>query len=217
MPRRTLAVGTMALLLTGATAGSRDLVVADFATHGLTAWESRSFAGDTHYELVEAEGETVLRASSQGTASGLFRIIDVDLTQTPILRWRWKVESALDGNDERSRRGDDYAARIYVVRRRGFLFSETQAISYVWASGTPQGAVWPNVYTANVRMVAVRSGNRDRGRWRNEQRNVREDFARIFGVDVDTVHTVAIMTDTDNTGQTATAWYGDIRFTASEF
>lgn len=191
-----------------------DVVVGDFAHDGLAGWEPVRFEGETHYRLVEAQGVTALHAESRGSASGLIRKIKVDLTQTPVLRWRWRVANTLRNNAEHEKDGDDYPARIYVIFKSGFLSLGTRSLNYVWSSHQETGATWPNAYTDANQMVAIRSGNDLQETWVREHRNVREDIRRVFGRDATTVHAVAIMTDTDNTGQSAAAWYADIRFTA---
>ncbi len=191
-----------------------DILVGDFTRDGLSGWEPIRFKGETQYRLVDERGIIALHAQSQGTASGLVRKITVDLTQTPVLRWRWRVANTLQNNNERNKPGDDYPARIYVILKSGFLSLKTQSLNYVWSSHQPNGTTWPNAYTDNNQMVALRSANEPKGVWLSEHRNVREDFKRLFGWDVTKVHAVAVMTDTDNTGQSATAWYADIRFTA---
>lgn len=114
----------------------------------------------------------------------------------------------LHGVSERDKAGDDYAARIYVVAKGGLAFWKTRALSYVWASREPEGSMWANAFTANAQMIAVRSGSAELGELILEKRNVREDWMRAFGEDIDTIDAVAIMTDTDNSGQRARAWYG---------
>jgi hypothetical protein len=198
----------------GANPAAPTIVVANFSEADLGGWDVQRFEGETKYELVGADGHTVLRAVSRGSASGLVRRIDVDLSATPILRWRWKIDNTLRGNDERSKSGDDYPARVYVIRRQGLQFWKTEAINYVWSSTSPEGATWSNAYTKNSQMVAVKSGDRYRGLWQEERRDVGRDFAALFGETVSSIQAVAIMTDTDDTGQAAKAWYGDIWFSA---
>ena len=120
----------------------------------------------------------------------------------------------LEGVDERGKAGDDYPARVYVVVSGGVAFWKTRSLVYVWSSGQPVGATWNNAYTSNARVMALRSGMRDAGRWVNEKRDIRADFKQLFGEEIDAIDAVALMTDTDNSGQSATAWYGDIVFTA---
>ena len=151
-------------------------------------------------------------ADSNAAASGLVREISIDLSKTPILNWIWKVDSVLAGADERARAGDDYPARVYVVFSGGVMFWRTRAINYVWSNKQPVGSNWPNAFTGNARMVAVESGNSRARQWVSERRDVRADYRHLFGEEPGRVDAVAIMTDTDNTGATATAWYGDIWF-----
>ena len=112
--------------------------------------------------------------------------------------------------DERVKAGDDFTARVYVVAPGRGWFGQPLAICYVWAGKAPVGADWPNPFTSNVRMVAVESGPAHAGQWRSYRRNVREDFRRLFGREVDRLEGVAVMTDADNSRQRARAWYGDI-------
>ncbi|MFO7592455.1 MAG: DUF3047 domain-containing protein [Pseudomonadota bacterium] len=185
-----------------------------FSSGDLSDWQEKSFEGMTDYRLVNKDNRTVLRARSEGAASGRFKEVKIDLDKTPVLHWSWRVDNLLEGVDERSKAGDDYPARVYVVFSGGLFFWRTRAINYVWSSNQPEGAVWPNAFTANARMLAVQSGPERLGRWVSEQRNVAEDYRRLFGEEPGNVDAVAIMTDTDNSGQSATAWYGDIRFSA---
>lgn len=188
--------------------------VARFSAGDLAGWQTKSFAGETRYALVEDQGLRVLRADSDGAASGLYREIAIDLKQTPVLNWSWKVDAVLAGNDERTRAGDDYPVRIYVVFSGGLRFWRTRAINYVWSGHQQIGSEWPNAFTGNARMVAVESGEGKAGGWVMYSRNVREDYRRLFRSEPGKIDAVAIMTDTDNTGQSATAWYGDIWFSA---
>ncbi len=188
--------------------------VARFSRGELGGWQSRIFVGETHYVLVEDLGRRVLRADSAGSASGLYREIAVDLAASPILNWSWKVDRVLSGNDERTRQGDDYPARVYVVFSGGLMFWRARAVNYVWSGREPVDAAWPNAFTGNARMVAVESGDARVGQWVAERRDVRADYRRLFGEEPGRVVAVAIMTDTDNSGSAATAWYGDIWFSA---
>lgn len=173
---------------------------------GHPGWKEKRFVGSTVYTPLPEE--KLLLAESEGAASGLFFEQAVDLRATPWLNWSWKVENVLHGVSERDKAGDDYAARIYVVAKGGLAFWKTRALSYVWASREPEGSMWANAFTANAQMIAVRSGSAELGELIQEKRNVREDWMRAFGEDIDTIDAVAIMTDTDNSGQRARAWYG---------
>jgi hypothetical protein len=173
---------------------------------GHPGWKEKEFAGRTVYTPLPEE--KLLLAESDGAASGLFFEQAVDLRATPWLNWSWKVENVLEGVNEREKAGDDYAARIYVVAKGGLAFWKTRALSYVWASQEPEGSMWANAFTSNAHMIAVRSGSDKLGELIQEKRNVREDWMRAFGEDIEKIDAVAIMTDTDNSGQRARAWYG---------
>lgn len=173
------------------------------------------FSGKTSYVLRSADDRLLaLHADSQGTASGLYFQTRVDLRKTPYLNWSWKVENLLAGHDERSKSGDDYPARIYVVFSDGLFFWRTLAINYVWSSNQPIGSQWPNAFTANAQMIAVHAGKDDLGRWVSEKRNVLVDYHHLFSGEPGIVDAVALMTDTDNTHLSAQAWYGDIWFSS---
>ena len=93
------------------------------------------------------------------------------------------------------------------------MFWRTRAINYVWSNNQPVGSSWPNAFTSRAHMIAIASGAERVGQWVSERRDVRADYRRAFGEEPGPVDAVAIMTDTDNTGRTITAWYGDIWFT----
>lgn len=204
----------IALLLGGfSLIAAADMAIGRFSAGDLSAWKSKSFKGETRYRLVEQDGRRVLQADSNGAASGLYREISVDLAKTPCLNWSWRVANVLNGVDERAKTGDDYPARVYVIVSGGVAFWRTRSLVYVWSSNQPVGAVWDNAFAgSNVRTLALRSGPATG--WFNEKRDVRADFKRLFGDDIERIDAVALMTDTDNSGQAATAWYGDIFFSA---
>ncbi len=207
---RRLAAGLLLPLLAPFGVGAESVAVLRDGDIG--AWEEKVFSGETRYERVSIDGRIVLRATSRGTASGLFRKQRIDLEKTPVLQWTWRVEGTLGDIDERTREGDDYSARVYVIRSDPVFFWRTRAINYVWASTRAEGESWPNAYTDGARHIAVRTGDEHAGRWLDERRDVRADFRTLFGEDVRYVDAVAIMSDTDNTGAAAVAYYGDITF-----
>ena len=190
------------------------VVVGDFSHGELDDWSNKVFDGVTRYTLVTDNARQVLKAESRNAASGLFKRIRIDLTKTPYLHWSWKVPGTLGNIDEHTKAGDDYPARVYVIFSGGALFWRTRAINYVWSSDQPRGSTWQNAFTGNARMIAVRSGNGETGRWVHERRDVRGDYRRLFGSDVRYADSVAIMTDTDNTHKSAVAFYGDIYFSS---
>ena len=181
-----------------------------FSSSGLSGWSEKSFQGTTEYRIVEEGGEKVLYAKSENSASGLVFETSFDPQQFPILSWRWKVSDTISKGDSRSKAGDDYAARVYVVFPHWF-FPKTKTLNYIWANQLPKNSSQLSVYTSNAMMIAVESGSAKAGEWVTVQRNLLDDYRKAFGEEPAKVGAIAIMTDTDNTGETAEAWYGDIK------
>ena len=188
-------------------------------------------APDTRYTLVRNGNTVVLKAEAERSMSGLVHRLRVDVSRQPLLRWRWKIEAPVDNADMTTRAADDYAARIYVLfdypaerlplgTRAKLRIAEamygqkipTAALNYVWDNRQPAGTIRPNAYTDRARMVVVQTGAARAGQWQTETRDVAADFRAAFGEEPPDVVAVAIATDTDNTGGTALAWYGDIEF-----
>ncbi len=190
-------------------------MVGSFSTGSLTDWKTKEFKGRSQYQITQIDGINALKADSNATASGLFFEQRIDLKKTPYLNWRWRIENRLGSIDEQSKLGDDFAARVYVVVSGGLIFWNTKAINYVWASTSPKDKVWPNPFAGDhAMMVAVRSSADKTGTWATEKRNIRADYKQLTGEDIAYIDAVAIMTDTDNAEGKATAYYGDIYFTA---
>ena len=180
-------------------AEGKTLLIDDFENGLLPVWQEKVFKDRTAYKVVHDATGNVLQAQSHGAASALILEKKIDLQEFPVLSWRWKVANVLPKGDARSKAGDDYAARVYVIFPHWF-FPKTRTINYIWANKLPQGSTLPNSFTANAMMVAVESGEEHVGEWILESRNVREDYRKIFGEDPPLAGAIAIMTDTDNTG-----------------
>jgi hypothetical protein len=211
-PLTLLVVITCTLLVTITVAANENRIPGEFSEGNIAGWEEKSFEGNSQYSLVKTNIGQVLRASTDGNASGLFKEVSVDLIKTPWINWSWKIENTFSDNNERSKEGDDYAARVYIVVSGGAFFWNTKALNYVWASHEPKNSSWPNAYTGNAKMFAVRSGDIELGQWLKEKRNAREDFKKLFGEDITKIDVIAVMVDGDNTGQSATSYFGDIYF-----
>jgi hypothetical protein len=209
---KILSLGIISLMAATSATAADKIMIGDFSNGNLQEWRSESFVGKTRYTIASQNDKKVLRAVSSNAASGLVRKIDIDLNKTPYLHWDWKVENTLNNTRERFKDGDDYPARVYVIISGGIFFWNTRAANYVWSSHQSAGSTWPNAYTGNAKMLAVESGDTNIGQWIHESRNVKQDLREMFDEDIDEINAVAIMTDTDNTGQTATAFYGDIYF-----
>ena len=172
-------------------------------------WKPKTFVGQTHYSPEKKGRQNWIRATSTAAASGLFYKIDYAPKDRPILKWSWKIDHILKKGDARTKEGDDYPARIYVVFP-SFFFWKTKALNYIWANRLPKGEALPNSHTGNAIMIAVESGTQKTGQWLNEERNIYQDYKLYFGEEPPNVGAIAIMTDTDNTGETASACYGPI-------
>lgn len=134
------------------------LTVGDFSARSLDGWESESFAGETDYRFVWIDDRTALRAQCDGSASGLVFEDEIDLNETPILHWSWRVDGVYPGIIETTKAGDDYPARIYVIHDGGLLKWRSRAVNYVWSNSQPVGDTWPNAFVGQAMMVAVQSG-----------------------------------------------------------
>lgn len=181
----------------------------------LEQWKPKSFKDVTRYTMVNIDGRDAIKAFSNHAASGLVRKIKIDLNKTPYLHWHWRVDNVLRKTDETTRQGDDYPARVYVIVSGGLFFWQTRALNYVWSSNQTVNSSWPNAYTENAIMLAVRSGKAQTGQWLHEIRNVREDLPLYLQKSATHIDAVAIMTDTDNSAQSVTAYYGEIYFSNS--
>ncbi len=191
---------------------NRDVYVGHFGSGQLDGWEPKEFHGNTQYRIVVMGGRKVLEGDSKGTASGLIKQIEVDLQRFPYLHWSWMATRLLENNDERSKQGDDFPVRIFVLISGSVLFGDPLALNYVWSRNQRVGSSWPNPFVANATMLAVESGGEKLNRWVSYKRNIREDLKRFLGADAETTLAVALMVDTDNTGQNALSYFGDIYF-----
>lgn len=197
------------LVLTTVPAAAAEIAVSRFATEGLKGWESKSFKGTTDYLLVQEDGRTVLKAHAQNAASGLTKHITFNPVSYRYIKWHWKIANTIANGNERTKKGDDYAARVYVIFP-GRFFWQMKALNYIWANKLPKGEFVPNAFTSNAMLLAVESGPSKAGQWVTEERDILADYRRVFGEEPPDAGGIAIMTDTDNTGSDATAWYGDI-------
>lgn len=195
-------------------------------------WEPLTFdkiKNHTDYRLVDDSGITVVQAKSDASASGLIRKMRIDPRKYPVIEWRWKATNVYEKGDVTRKSGDDYPARIYIAfeydpKNVGFLertkfkaikmlygeYPPIGAITYIWASHAPKGTMAPNAYTDRVKMIVTESGGKNANSWVSESRNIFKDFKTAFGQDPPMINGIAIMTDSDNTGEAAQTYYGDI-------
>ena len=196
-------------------------------------WQPLEFKGirrHTEYSLVRDSDTWVVRAVSDASASGLIYPMEVDLHQYPVLRWRWKVQNVLEKGDLTRRSGDDYAARIYVAfaydprtmnfverlmhRVARFRYGDIpgRTLNYIWANREPRNKIHanPSPFSDFSRLLVCRSAADGLATWFVEERNLYEDYKLAFGSEPPLLVGIGIMTDSDNTGESAVAYYGDI-------
>jgi hypothetical protein len=184
----------------------------------------------THYKLVKENNRTVLHAHSNGASSGLMQHVSIDPAGQSWLTWQWRIGNLIESADNYERHAEDSPARIIL----GFdgdkdsmpfadqiLFETAKVIAghdfpyatlmYVWENKAPVGTVIASTRTSRVKMIVAASGAEGVGQWRDFTRNIAEDFEMAFGEKPGRLVGVGIMTDTDNTGETVDAWYGDLR------
>ena len=184
----------------------------------------------TSYEVMKDGGVTIVKAVSEASASGLIKAVVIDPKEFPIVRWRWKIDNVLQHSDVALKEGDDFPARLYITfqydpdkvsfgkklkfKAGQVLFGDIPiaALNYIWETKTPVGTIVENAYTDFAKMVIVESGTQKVGMWIDEERNIYEDYKQAFREEPPMINGVAIMSDTDNTKEQATAYYGDIVF-----
>ena len=198
---------------------------------GVAGWEPLRLgdAPASTYALVRDGNAVVVRGQANRSASGLVRRIRVDLAEHSVLSWRWKVAGVIPNGNVARKDGDDYPARLYVtfdypvsrlsfgdrIKYRalqvlGYRNIPTRALNYIWANRPDETRIVRNPFTNWVQMVPVESGPAGVGRWHTERRDVAADYRAAFHEEPPAITGIAIMTDADNTGGQATAFYGDI-------
>lgn len=194
------------------------LLLGDFPPGWRQAWRERVF-GDRRntFELAVEGHELVLQVTSERAAAGMWRPLTLDPARVATVSWRWKVAAPIpDNSRERSRAGDDYAARLFVTFEGEPFSRRSRALCYVWAATEAAGSVFRSPYARNVAMVVLQRGGRQAGRWVREERNVVADYWAAFGEAPSRVTGVALMVDTDDTQSRAVAWFDGISLVLTE-
>ena len=185
----------------------------------------------TQYRLVESGGQTVLMANADAAATGLAQYLSIDLALWPIVEWRWKISRLIETADNTVASKEDSPVRLVfefdgdksklsLTERASMKMAETISgreapyaqLMYIWSKNLPVGTIIPNPRTKRVQMVVASSGAAGVGSWQHLTRNLREDFRRAFGEEPGPITAYGVLTDTDNTGESVEAWYGDIVF-----
>ena len=178
----------------------------------ITQWQERVFASPTQYSLSKTDQQNTITAVSDNSASMIYQEFTVDLNKTPYLHWQWKISNTYTGINEKTREGDDFPARVYIAIKPAPLSFYPRALNYVWANHSETLSSWPSPYTSQSIMIAVESGADKKEQWISEVRNIKEDIQRFFGEDISQIEGIAIMTDSDNSQSSTTAFYRNIYF-----
>jgi len=178
-------------------------------------WTGQNWGSPAYdFTVVDNGGHKVLHLRSRDEGSTISREVrgEVDLKATPVLEWRWKAVALPQGGNSCRAATDDQAAQIYVAWPRFPQALRSRIIGYVWDSTAPVGTVCKSEKTRTVTYIVVRSGPGELGTWVTEQRNVRDDFKRVYGEDPDQPAAVSISIDTNDTHSVAEAFVGAIVF-----
>ena len=194
---------------------STNIKVFEFTKDELTNLKVRKVRGadnKTEYSLGKNENGNFLKAVADNSASGLGKEIKIDLNNTPFLNITWKVEKDLKGINERSKKGHDYAARIFVVKKTGATPLSNRAMNYVFSSNDEVDSFHPSPFTKKSIDYVLSSTKKNFNEWVTVKVNVKEHFKRFHDLNLKEINGVAIMADTDNSKLKSIAYYQNIYF-----
>ena len=188
--------------------------VFEFTKEEMKSLKVRKVKGKTTYTLGFNENGNYIRAEAEGKASGLGKELKINLLKTPFINITWKVEKDLPGIIENSKKGHDYAARVFVIKKTGATALSNRAINYVFSSNNSVGNNWPSPYTKKSIDYVLSTTKEHHDQWITVKANVREHFKKLHDLDVSELTGVAIMTDTDNSKLKAISYYQNIYFSS---
>ncbi len=168
----------------------------------------------TLYSLGENENGNFLRAEANNSASGLGKEIEINLNKTPFLNITWKIEKDLKGITENSKKGHDYAARVFVVKKTGATPLSNRAMNYVFSSNRDINTYHPSPFTKKSIDYALSTTKENFNEWVTVKVNVKEHFKKFHDLDLDKINGIAIMSDTDNSELSSVAYYQNIYFSS---
>ncbi len=168
----------------------------------------------TKYSLGSNENGNYLRGEAENAASAIGKNTKIDLSITPYINITWKIEKDLSGINENSKKGHDYAARVFVIKKTGVTPLSKRAMNYVFSSNNEINNNWPSPYTKKSIDYILSTTKENLNEWVTVKANVKEHFKKYHDLDVDKIDGVAIMTDTDNSKLKAIAYYQNIYFSA---
>ena len=192
-----------------------EVKVFDFTETELSQLQVRKVRGadnKTIYSVGKNENGNFLKSEANNAASGLGKEIIIDLNKTPFINITWKIEQDLNGIKENSKKGHDYAARVFVIKKTGATPLSNRAINYVFSSNNDVGLNWPSPYTKKSIDNVLASTKKNMNEWVTVKANVKEDFKRFHNLDVKELDGVAIMSDTDNSKMKSVAYFQNIYF-----
>ena len=192
-------------------------MVFDFTEEELNSLEVRKVRGadaKTLYSIGNNENGNYLKAVAVNAASGVGKEIKINLDKTPFINITWKIEKDLKGIKENTKKGHDFAARVFVIKKTGATPLSNRAINYVFSSNSNVGESWPSPYTKKSIDSVLASTKSNLNEWVTVRANVKEDFKKFHDLDVDELSGIAIMADTDNSKLTAVSYYQNIFFSS---
>tara|TARA_A100001011_G_C14301277_1_gene840894 strand:- start:1817 stop:2461 length:645 start_codon:yes stop_codon:yes gene_type:complete len=190
------------------------LIVFEFTKDEFKTLKKKRVKGETTWTLGSNENGNYIKAEAEGMGSGLGKEISINLTKTPFINITWKVEKNLAGIDEKSKKGHDYAARVFVIKKTGSTPLSNRAINYVFSSNKSINENWPSPYTKKSIDYVLATTKENFDEWVTVKANVKKDFKKLHNLDVNELSGVAIMTDTDNSKKKAISYYQNIYFSS---
>ena len=166
----------------------------------------------TVYSIGSNENGNYLKAVAENAGSGLGKEIKIDLNKTPFINITWKIEQDLSGINEKTKKGHDFAARVFAVKKTGATPLSNRAINYVFSSNVEVGENWPSPYTKKSIDNVLSTTKENLNKWVTVKANVKEDFKKFHDLNVDELDGLAIMSDTDNSKLKSVAYYQNIFF-----
>ena len=168
----------------------------------------------TVYSVGSNENGNFLKAVADNAASGLGKEVKIDLNKTPFINITWKIEKDLQGINENSKKGHDFAARVFAVKKTGATPLSNRAINYVFSSNSAVGQSWPSPYTKKSIDNVLATTKDNLNVWVTVKANVKEDFKKFHDLDVNELDGLAIMADTDNSKMKSISYFQNIYFSA---
>ena len=196
---------------------AEEVKVFEFTEEEFSTLEVRKVRGadeKTQYFLGSNENGNYLKAVADNAASGLGKEIKIDLNKTPFINITWKIEKDLRGIKENTKKGHDYAARVFAIKKTGATPLSNRAINYVFSSNSEVGENRPSPYTKKSIDNVLATTKDNLNEWVTVKANVKEDFKKFHDLDVNELDGLAIMADTDNSKMKSISYFQNIYFSA---